>query len=247
MKEMEFHVTNMTETTSARGSEIDLGLLERRFSRMGADGADGEVVYEFTKDPALLEQFYHLRRDMYLRTWGLSDFPLKDADDTRSHTLILRVGRQCVGGVRMIVRTPRSRKLLPMEQAGVSLQDALEGVNLRRVNYCEISRLARLPEYRGFEYTLGVHYHLRRKALAHDVRYAFILSPGSNARMYRRTIVNEPEPYLILDHVSVPEKEEYEGIRMVVSAIDYTPAFAARDAQTQPGTQVTAVESQEFA
>ena len=229
------------------GSEVDLGLLERRFSRLSNESVLDDVVYEFTKDPALLEQFYHLRRDMYLRTWGLSDFPLKDADDTRSHTLILRVGRQCVGGVRMIIRTPRSRKGLPMEQAGVSLENALEGVNLKRISYCEISRLARLPEYRGFEYTLGVHCHLRRKALAHDVRYAFILSPGSNARMYRRTIVNEAEPYHILDHVKVPEKEEYEGIRMMVSAIDYAPAFAAKEAQSAPETIVSTADLKEFA
>ncbi len=150
----------------------------------------------------------------------------------------MRLGRQCVGGVRMILRTPRSRLKLPMEAAGVDIRHALPGIDLTYQTYGEISRMARLPDYRGFEYTLEVHQHLRRKAHALGMRYGFMLSPASNARMYRRVGQMTQDSYHVLEHVNVPQKEEYEGIRMMASCIDY--GVADTDSAEHQAEQVQA-------
>lgn len=235
----------MPRMGSSSVSEIDIASLERRFSRPPVVAGTEGIFFEFTNDTALLEQYYLLRRDVYIRAWDLENFPLQDEYDTRCHTLIMRKGLQCVGGVRLILRNPRSRLKLPMEAAGVDLRQALPNVPLEHQTYGEVSRMARLPDYRGFDYTLLIHAHLRRKAHAVGMRYGFMLSPASNARMYRRVGTMTQDRYTVLDHVHVPEREEYEGIRMLASCIDYglpmalhghvarsVPAFVADLAET---------------
>lgn len=221
--------------------DLDLAALERRFSRVTPPISPEAVTCEFTNDPALLEQYYLLRREVYVRAWELDHFPLKDEYDRNCHTLIMRLGRQCVGGVRMILRTPRSRTLLPMEAAGVDLHDALPGINLEYQTYGEISRMARLPDYRGFNYTLLIHGHLRRKAHALGMRYGFMLSPAANARMYRRVGHMTRDGYHVLEHIHVPQREEYEGIRMMASCIDY----GVPEAENAVFSQNTSVQENE--
>jgi hypothetical protein len=211
----------LQETGASGRPEVTLDLLEKRFSarRPAVEAAD--IVYEFTNAPALLQQYYTLHLAEYMRAWDARNIPLKDEYDSRCHTLIMRRGKHVVGGVRLILRTPRSRVPLPMEAAGVDLSQALPGINLAYQTYGEVSRMARLPEYRGFEFTMKIHEQLRRKAQALGMRYGFMVAPASNTRLYRLVGQMTQDSYTVLEHVRVPEVDSHEGLRMIASCIDY--------------------------
>ncbi len=82
--------------------------------------------YEFTNDPALLEQYYQLREQMFISVWGLKRFHgVEDAFDKDANTLIARMGNLCVGGARILMKVPGNSNQLPMEGDDFNLEQLL--------------------------------------------------------------------------------------------------------------------------
>jgi|GEM_PF-1665077 len=213
--------------------------LEQRYQRHS--GLHKDVTFEFTHDPALLQQYYDLRWRMYTQKWGLEHFPTgPDEFDERGMMLIARKDKLVVAGIRMLIRSPRSNKPLQIEADGIDLRHHLPDLCLDRVSYCELSRFARLPEYRGPEFAVQINRALKRKAIAHGVKYGFVLSPRSQARSYRLINQHEGESYVICDQVPIPDHEDFEGIRMVLSYFVYPDHFVGED---EYGIMHTADES----
>ncbi len=196
--------------------------LELRFSRPARQAE--KVTFEFTRDPALLQQYYRIREQMYNDVWHLTNFDgSEDEFDRQSHILIARIGKQCVGGLRIGIKLPRSTAPLPMEAAGdFDLRKLVPEMKLEYVAYAELSRYAFLHEYSSHEIMAELSANIRRKLLTYDVHYAFMKSPLIIARRHRVTSAYTGEIYKILSKVNLPEHEEHEGIRMVLSYIDYT-------------------------
>lgn len=202
--------------------------LEQRYQRYV--GLHRDVTFEFTRDPALLQQYYELRWRMYTEKWGLEHFPTgPDEFDERGMMLIARRDKLVVAGIRMLIRSPRMNKPLQIEADGIDLRQELPDLHLDRVPYCELSRFARLPEYRGPEFAVQINRALKRKAIAHGVKYGFVLSPRSQARSYRLINQHEGESYVICDQVPIPDHEDLEGIRMVLSYFVYPERFVGED------------------
>lgn len=202
--------------------------LEQRYRR--TPGLHTDVVFEFTRDPAYLQQYYAMRARIYTEKWQLEHFPTEpDEFDQRGMILIARKGRQVVAGIRMLIRTPRSTKPLQIEADGIDLQNALPELHLDRVSYCELSRFARLPDYRGGDFAIQINRALKRKAIAHGVKYGFMLAPVSQTRSYRVINRHEGEEYVICDQVPIPDHEDFEGIRMMLSYFVYPEHFEGPD------------------
>lgn len=202
--------------------------LEQRYQRR--TGLHTDIIFEFTHDPVLLQQYYDLRWRMYTQKWGLEHFPTgPDEFDERGMMLIARKDKLVVGGIRMLIRSPRTNKPLQIEADGIDLRHELPELNLEHVSYSEMSRFARLPEYRGPEFAVQINRALKRKAIAHGVKYGFVLSPRSQARSYRVINQHEGEQYVICDHVPIPDHEDFEGIRMVLSYFAYPDHFVGED------------------
>lgn len=183
------------------------------------------VEYQFSTDPALLHQYYHLRTRMFISVWGLKDFDAaEDFYDPISDILIARQGKLCVGGARLTFSYPGKRVVMPMEAAGFQLSELLPELDLEHRSYGECSRMAVLPEFRTKEMAFQLRYQLIKQCLRRNADYAFWIAPLPQARNYRQTCVNLGLGCSIRTDVTVPDREEYEGIKMYLVLLDFTGA-----------------------
>lgn len=208
--------------SAAENMERDL---ERRFSRPAR--VEPEVVFEFTRDPGFLQQYYNLRERMYISVWGLQEFNgQEDEFDRKSHILVARKGNMVVGGARITVKTPRMPNLLPMEGRDINLERQITDLKLRHCRYGEFSRLALLPEYRGGEYTQAIYEALNRKSIALNLKYVFAISPVAQARSYKKSYMAMGFDYTIRNDVTIPDNPEFEGIKMCLSVLDLSQYYS---------------------
>ncbi len=193
----------------------------QRFLRVPRQTNYGDIVYEFTRDPALLQQYYELRQYMYTHRISSPCYEAKPTPhDKVGKILVARMGKLCVGGVRMIIKTPRSRHNLTLEDDGVDIKTLLPEYGLEHTAYTEYSCLVRLPEFRGHDFILHYHEAARRKAKAYGAKYIFYISSGEHARNYRVMFRNHKDKCRIFDHIEIPDQERYEGTKMVLSVIE---------------------------
>lgn len=208
--------------------QVREGELEQCYTRRIRPHTD--LVYEFTHDPALLQQYYAVRQRLYTEKWGLEHFPEGPEDfDKRGMILVVRSGKLVVGGVRMLIRSPRINKPLQIEADGINLQEYLPQLQLEHNSYCEISRLALLPEFRGIDTSICIYRVLKRKAVAHKVKYGFVLAPYSQIRNYRLMSKIEGEDYVTCENVPIPDHDDFEGIRMTLSYFVYPERYEGED------------------
>lgn len=200
--------------------------LERRYAeKVGPE----QVTYEFTRDLGLLHQYYQLREQMFISVWGLKHFyGGKDKYDDISDILIARSGNLCVGGGRLTYSSPKNPIDTPIEYGDFRLQKLFPELDLGSKIYAECTRLALLPEYRtkeiSFEiYRRIVQYHLRIKA-----SYGFWVAPLPLARTYRQNCINLGFPCKIRLDIEIPDKEDYQGIKMCIGVMDFTSALSAQ-------------------
>lgn len=145
-----------------------------------------KIKLYFTKDEGLLQQYYKLRGDMYALELGLDDFPrTKDEFDDHSDILVLEKDGEVVGGVRITMKYPKSKILLPMESSNFNLEKLLPELGLPDVVYGEFSRLALLPEYRK-PFLKEIIGNIGHKGREHNARFLFAIAPLTQGRMYRK-------------------------------------------------------------
>ncbi len=193
--------------------------LVRRFSRPLRVPQD--VSYEFTHDVGLLHQYYLLREEMFSAVWGLKNFSGKeDAYDSQSHIVIARKNLQCIGGGRLTISTPEDPRMLPMEKDDLILKDLFPELDLHETAYGEFSRMAILPEFRSGHILPEISHRFIKKAIAQGVEYVFIMAPIPLARNYRQVAQMFGIRVNICQDITVPQRDEYEGIQMVISVMD---------------------------
>lgn len=220
-------VTPLALYPTARDSELSEEYLTRRFSRPTKQAES--VTYELTRDPAYLHQYYRLREEMFISVWGLKQFcGQKDEYDDESDIMVARIGNHVVGGCRLTFSTPEDRKHLPMEKQDFVLEDQFAELSLYDMKFAEISRLAILPEYQNSIVMLELSRQLLKRGAEKKARYAFTLSPVPLARNYRKAANLFGLNWKIRNDIVIPEREEYEGISMVLSMIDLAPVYSPK-------------------
>jgi hypothetical protein len=208
---------------AARSLDIELSdeYLQRRFRRVSQP--QEKIAYEFTRDVGLLDQYYHLREEMFISVWGLKHFcGAKEMFDDISEILVARRGNHCIAGGRLTISTPSQHQMMPMEKEGLSLAGLFPELPLGECTYGEFSRLAILPEFRAGAVFPEIARRFIKRAIAEGVQYAFNIAPQPLARSYRQAIQLFGLNWNIREDIAVPQREEYEGIRMVVSVMDLT-------------------------
>lgn len=177
------------------------------------------LVYEFTRDPGYLHQYYILRTPLLNKTleWQLK--PEQDDYDKRAHTLIVRKGNLVVGGARIIVRSPRKDEPLSIEGSDFSLAEALPELNLANKKYCEFSRVALLEEYQGSKIFSEMFRRLYEKYRALNVNYGFSIAPRAIIRLHRRLAKEQGYNYTAFPEVDLPERLN-EGVRLTLVMFD---------------------------
>jgi hypothetical protein len=192
--------------------------MERKILRSTRPVAN--VAFEFTQDAGLLHQYCVLRGAMFASVWDLKSFSgERDRYDDISHVMIARRGLQVLAGGRLTLSTPSAPQPLPMESADFKLMDCFPYLELEKHCYGEFSRLAILPEFRAGHVFPDLAQRFIRRAVAEGVDYAFNMAPVPLARSYRQTMLSFGLDWRISE-VVVPDREEFEGIKMVLSVMD---------------------------
>ena len=208
-------------------SELSEEYLNRKFLRPAHRLED--VTYELTRDPGLLHQYYLLREQMFISVWGLQNFDGKKDDyDDVSDIMVARIGNQVIGGCRLTFSHPASPRRLPMEKEDLLLARSLPELPLEDVIHVEISRMAILPDYQNSLAMLEISRQLLKRGADKKARFAFTLAPVPLARNYRRAAHLFGLNWEIRNDVIIPDREEFEGIQMVLSMLDLAPVYAHR-------------------
>lgn len=211
-------------------SGISHDLISKRFSRPAR--APEKVTYELTQDPGYLFQYYRLREEMFISVWGLEHFSgEKDAYDDCSDIMVARIGNHVIGGCRLTFSVPGQRIQLPMEKEGFNLPELFPNLSLSEHTYVEISRMAILPDYQNSVVMLEMSRQMLRRGAEQHARYAFTLSPSSLARNYRKAAMLFGLKWNIMNNIPVPDREEYEGIKMVLSTLDLDTIYQKEKAE----------------
>ena len=229
MDDLATKARNALALTPSMEAELSLELseeyLNRKFLRPASRLQD--VTYELTRDPGLLHQYYMLREQMFISVWGLENFDGKKDDyDDVSDIMVARIGNQVIGGCRLTFSHPASPRRLPMEGADFQLAHALPELPLEDVIHVEISRMAILPDFQNSLAMLEISRQLLKRGADKHARFAFTLAPVPLARNYRRAAHLFGLNWEIRNDVFVPDREEYEGIQMVLSMLDLAPVYA---------------------
>lgn len=212
--------------------ELSEEYLNKRFARP-ARTADN-IQYGMTKDEALIHQYLLLREEMFVKSWGLKSFSGgKDAFDDESDIILATIGKQCIGGCRLTFREPEAGTGLPLENEDFRLSNVFPDLPLNSVRIAEVSRLAILPDYQNSLVMLDLLRELFRFGAKKHARYVFTLSPVPLARSYRKAVAQFGLKWEIMTKVPVPQREEYEGIKMVLCMMDLTPIYKKKIEENQ--------------
>lgn len=200
--------SSVPESTLARKALRSTNLQER-------------VVFEFSHDAGLVHQYCNMRENMFISVWGLKHFSgMKDRFDDISQLMVARKGLQVIGGGRLTICPPSRPLAMPMENADFKLTEVFPELNLDKHTYGEFSRLAILPEYRAGSVFPELAKRFIRKAVAEGVDFAFNMAPVPLARSYRQAMQVFGLNWNIRNDLVVPDREEFEGIKMTLSVMD---------------------------
>ena len=185
---------------------------------------DIELTYEFTKDPALLQQYYIIRERCYKEVWGLKVFSgAEDEHDRKGHILIVRNKNRVVGGGRLVIRSVDSFDRLPLETENLLLEEVLHGFDLKGKIFGEIGRIAVLPEFRGGKAaTIGIY--LIGLAKMHQCNYLATVAPLEQAKKYKLIAEQLNMDVQIIDSVIIADRPYYNKIEMKLLVCDLATA-----------------------
>jgi hypothetical protein len=207
-----------------RYDEVSDDRVAKRFSRLSAQPKP--LVYEFTRDAGYLHQYFRLREEMFMRIWGLNNFNgAKDPYDDHSEIVIARIGNLVIGGCRMTFTYPNDHKKLPMEKDDFNLREQAPELFAAGRPIVEISRLAILPEYQNSMVMLEVCRDMLKLAVEKRAAYGVSIAPVALARNYRKVMFMFGLEWEIQRKVQVPDREEYEGIKMAFSVMNLAPLY----------------------
>lgn len=145
------------------------------------------IIFELSKDARMLGQYYEIREQCFRAELGVALFDgSEDHYDRSGDILIARDGRRCVGGVRICGKMPWETARIPLEDEGVDLAGLFTELNLDNVSYCQWSRLALAPQYRGMDVVKDFCRALINTCLSLGYRLAFNVSGRHRARLYQR-------------------------------------------------------------
>ena len=161
--------------------------LARRYSKSEKRNRIDELTFEFTKDKGLLHQYYNIREQESEAVYGINNYEGGETEfDRKGDILIVRKGNQCVGGVRLLVSTPRLRRKLPIEVEGIDIYKYFPELKQKEMTYGQISAFTILPEFRDVYITNKLFSRAYQKVISLNTDIIFVTAPILNARLYKQ-------------------------------------------------------------
>lgn len=234
MSILEAHFPNQ-QLVTLPANILELQAEERLKARFGRK-IPPPLVFEFTRDPGLLHQYYRIRAQEYIAVHGLSGFPDAESENDRSgHILIARTGNFCVGGARVNTATPRNGRLLPLETDDFRLKRYFSYLDYKQISYCQVSGLALLSEFHGSAVTREIISRILDKAASLSMNMLFAACPIFNARLYKQacTLLGWKDPQIYYN-IELPDDPTTEGIRLYLFSVGIDKPRASELAGSAP-------------
>ena len=194
------------------------------------------ITFEFTKDTMLIEQYSKLRSELYEKDNKFKGFRIfshleqEIYNDPNIDMLVAMDKNQCIGGAQLTICKTDAEILLPLEQDIIVnnqtkfLKNNFPAMNLNHCNYGEFNRIVLRPEYRSGYYVKQIFGKILEKSLEYNVKYLFGMGDIVRARLYRRLYKAFNLDVVIYNDIQVPNKLDYEGLRMYLMSMDITRA-----------------------
>lgn len=187
------------------------------------------LVYEFTRDPELLHQYYRIFNSQCRVVSSLEYLEKEEQYNKRSHIMVVREGNLVVGGARITINTPRQNHPLPLEIGEFRLTSLFPDLEAKQQRYAEFSRLAVLPDYRGADVLRQIIINVYRKCVALDIHYIFAAAPLVNGRSYRQICkaigLTDAKVYMDIDIPPAPGFEEVKDYLFAVEIFKSLPGI----------------------
>lgn len=146
--------------------------------------------------------------------------------------MIVRVDGKCVGGMRLIVKMPGEKRLLPSESREYTFESAIKDYSLMQgVPVAEISRLTLQKEYRSlitFMFDL-----LREKSMQLGIHYLFAIVTKQKGILYKRLANKYPSIVHILNTSDVPKCYARLEKKRYVLVVSLLPEYKLLDNPSQ--------------
>lgn len=176
------------------------------------------ITFELTRQPKLLNSYYHIRETCFRRELNLQHFNGdEDHFDRLGWIVIARDGDRCIGGARINGCTPQAPFLLPMENEGFLARQLFPQLKLEKQGYCQWTRLALLPEYRSPAVVRELCLALPRVSAVLGFNYAFNIADQKRSRLYRRVLGSEGIDYQICNNLEIPAEKDFHGLEHLLS------------------------------
>ncbi len=177
-----------------------------------------DLKVECTTDMQYLRQYYYIRQHVYQKDLQVATFcGAEDEIDRRSHLLVARIGHFVIGGMRLTISTRERPEKLTLERGDFSIHDHLP--YLRDENYCDLGRVAVLPEYRDSKALHQLFQLAINIAQQHGCKYLFGASPPAAARLFQRTFRHLGYRDELRPDIPMPTGNENQHLRLIFKII----------------------------
>ena len=184
-----------------------------------------QVIYEVSRDPELLQQYYAIRQQCYRDELNLNGFDGSESEeDRRGHILIARSGRQCLGGIRISPLANEREQLMLADDHLLTLPSLMPQMGFRQGRHCVWERLALAPSFRSIKNNQDFCEHLIKASVMLDYDFAFTLSSLRNARFYKRCHSYVGIDYQIMRDVPVEADGAFSKLEHFLSVSHLYPA-----------------------
>ena len=164
------------------------------------------IIFQITKDPRNLDQYYQLRQACFRKELGISDFDgTEDEIDRRSHLLLALHDEHCIGGARISCNLPNSTLLQEL-----SLEKASHRI-------CMWERFVIDPDARNEQLFRNFCAHLIDVSQLLGFQYSLVLSSQRNARFYRKYHTALGIEFQVHRHVPDCAADSFSGLEHYVS------------------------------
>jgi len=187
------------------------------------------VVFEITKDADLLEQYFALRAETFKRVLGLNQFNGDgEKSDHNNDIFIARVGRQVIGGVRIVGCTPQ--QCLPLENHYDDFNQQLPQLHLRDYGYCQWMRLTLTRETPIPAKKLHADFFLALALATNELgyRYGFCVSSKLHQRLYKQTFSRIGYRHSACANVLVDNEKEFNDLEHLLYVTDLSPSYKSQ-------------------
>lgn len=199
-----------TFSTNAQVANF-IGSIERR-------PLPSQVTVECSTDLQYLSQYYFIRQYVYQNDLKVPNFPTgEDSVDQRSHIIIARIGHFCIGGLRLTISTKASPEKLTMERGDFNLCSFIP--ELIGTNYCDIGRVAILPQYREYAPLPEMLRLAAEIAKSYECQFLFGASPPSLARLFQKIFRQLGYRYATRSDIEPPVGKENQHLQLIFQTV----------------------------